>query len=295
MINFLNKVIFVFSTMIRNEYYNIRVSLSYRFYKGKKLNDKLFKDRELIVSMTSFPARFKKLHMAIESIYLQSYKPNKLFLYLDSNVDYNSIPGSIRKYEKYGLQIIIGGENIKPHKKYLYTMLNNPDSIVITIDDDQIYPCKMIAKLLKSYNRYPDSISCMRAHRITFNSHGYVNKYREWELECVKYINIPRKDLLATGIGGVLYPPHCMPDFTYDISKIKELCLNADDIWLKIIQLINKKKVVAIEKKWVNPIPLDTLVNESLMSTNVTLNKNDEYLSNLLKYFKINIYYEIEK
>lgn len=53
-------------------------------------------------------------------------------------------------------------------------------------------------------------------------------------------------DLLATGVGGILYPPHCMDNRLFDIEKIQQLCLYGDDIWLKAMQLLSGTPVVAI-------------------------------------------------
>lgn len=47
---------------------------------------------------------------------------------------------------------------------------------------------------------------------------------------------------MAVGVGGILYPPSCLDKRAFDINKIQELCIGADDIWLKCISTIQTYK-----------------------------------------------------
>lgn len=254
--------------------------------KPKSLNDEK-RDIPIIVSLTSFPARFNELYLVIESIFRQSVLPDKILLYLDSGVQETSLPGSLLNLKKYGLSIIIGGENIKPHKKYYYAMKDNPNSIVITFDDDNLYRSDTIEKLMDSYKRFPDCVSCMRAHRIRFKDKRIL-PYNEWDIAYTGIIGEASTQLFATGVGGVLYPPHCMSEELFDLNHIKKLCLNADDIWLKYMQLQSHTKVVAVEssQRLANPLPVNTRMVNALALDNVGCNANDEYIHNLEMFYK---------
>ncbi len=261
--------------------------------KEKQLNTER-RDVEIVASLTSYPARFDNLHLVIESIFRQTCKPDKIILYLDDGIKEESLPDKLLELKKCGLSIIIGGANIKPHKKYYYAMQSNPDSIVVTFDDDNLYRKDTIEKLMKSYHKHPEAVSCMRAHRMIFDTQNQLLPYNDWDLVCTKYIDEPRADLLATGVGGVLYPPHCMHTDLFDLEKIKNLSLGADDIWLKIMQLLNHTKVVAVESKMklANPLPTDSRSISALSVDNVSYSANDKYLSKLADYYDFD-YYEL--
>ena len=66
-----------------------------------------------------------------------------------------------------------------------------------------------------------------------------------------------------------------------------KLSPNADDLWLKVMQILVHTPVVNcnqdIRKK---RVVVDGSQNESLNSSNVHQNKNDEYMKNLIEYFK---------
>lgn len=259
--------------------------------REKSLNDKK-RDVEVIASLTSYPARFDELHLVIESIFRQTYKPDKINLYLDEGVKEGDLPEKLLNLKKYGLSIIIGGAEIKPHKKYYYAMRDNPESIVITFDDDNLYRKNTIAKLMQSYEKHPEAVSCMRAHKMLFDENNRLISYNDWELVCTEYIDTPRLDLIATGVGGVLYPPHCMHPDLFDLEKISTLSLGADDIWLKVMQLLKGTKVVAVERKKTkaNPLPTKSRAISALAVDNVSFSANDTYLGKLTDYYDIDYY-----
>lgn len=258
-----------------------------RLSKKKKSLNAEKRDVPIIASLTSFPARFDDLYLVIESIFRQSVLPDKILLYLDKDVQESSLPSSLIKLKNYGLSIIIGGEEIKPHKKYYYAMKDNPDSIIITFDDDNLYRADTIEKLINSYKHFPNCVSCMRAHRMRFEGKELM-PYNDWDIVYTDMVEKASSELFATGVGGVLYPPHCMISELYNIDRIKDLCLNADDIWLKYIQLMSHTKVVAVESnRWLaNPLPAKTRMVGALSVCNVAQNANDEYIHRLEMFYK---------
>lgn len=90
--------------------------------------------------------------------------------------------------------------------------------------------------------------------------------------------------LFATGVGGVLYPPHCMHTEVLNKEAVLSLCLRNDDVWLKMMQVLNNCPVIVVKPY----IQLTCVANSktqkiALCSSNVGLNKNDEWISNVLK------------
>lgn len=242
----------------------------------------------MIVSLTSFPARFENLHYVIKSIMFQTYKPDEIILYLDDNVESSQIPDSLNSLKEYGLKIEIRPLNMKPHKKYYYAMKEHPEAVVVTVDDDSIYHRTLLEELQATHERFPGCVAAARAHKVLFDAEGKIIKYNDWEWEC-RQKNKPSMQYLATGVGGVLYPPHCMDDCLFDYSLIEKLCLNADDIWLKYMQILKHTPVV-ICKPSLNEkrlVLLEESRMESLHAGNVHNNMNDVYIKNMSDYFNI--------
>lgn len=254
------------------------------------INDnKLENDRKIIVSLTSIPSRFDKLYLCLESIMEQTMKPDKIILYLGLNTIDIELPKALLKMKQRGLEIKYKEDNkLKPHTKYFYAMQEFPNDIIITFDDDILYNKKVIQKLYNSYLKYPEAVSCIRAHKITFNKDGKIEKYNNWEYEYKeKGLLVPNKFLLATGVGGILYPPHCMPQETFNIEKIYRLSLNTDDLWLKAMQIKGGIKVVKAMKKNYHLNVIKDTQDIALCKGNVEQCQNDESMNKIMKYYKI--------
>jgi len=164
------------------------------------------RDKKIIVSLTTYPARINAAIIVLGILLRQTCKPDKILLYLGKDqFEGKNLPLWLQLQKKCGIEIIYC-DDLKPHKKYFYTMQKYPDDLVITVDDDIIYNKDLIDNLYKSYNKYPNAVSACRTHLITFDEEGKINPYTKWKFCYSEEIDQPRMNLFATGVGGVLYP-----------------------------------------------------------------------------------------
>ena len=251
--------------------------------RASERNDFTFTPR-IIVSLTSFPARIEKVHLAICSIVQQTRKPDKILLWLAKEQFPNGerdLPKKLLDYQKVGLEIEWCEEDIRPHKKYFYTMQKYPYDIVITVDDDLLYNPRMIELLFLSYFKFPHAVSCMRAHLMTADKAGNIAKYSEWVKEYSGIVDKPSMSLFSTSGAGTLYPPFCMDQRVFDLNAIKTLCINADDLWLKIMQVLHDTPVVLVHPN--EPLVyIEGTQAVSLREKNLYANENDVQLANIL-------------
>lgn len=237
----------------------------------------------IVVSLTSYPERFKYIGVCLKSLVIQSCKPDKIIVFLGNDSKEDDITDDMHSFEKYGVEFRIDEKmNLMPHKKYFYAMQEFPNSIIVTADDDVIYPRDWLESLYRSYQKYPNSISARRVHLMKRNEWGLV-PYDHWEDQC-RRIDKPSMSLIATGNSGVLYPPHCLGNDAFDVAAIQKLCLRADDIWLKCMEVKNKIPVVWV-KNWEVSLSDVTLSSENMLSNeNVFTGKNDRVLESVMKY-----------
>jgi len=275
---------------IINPLQSIPSQLYYTYKKNYNLLNSSPRENQIIVSLTSFPPRFSTLHFTLKSILNQSMIPDAVILYLAKEEISNEseLPKSILALKKFGLKIEILNENLKPHKKYFYSMSQFPDSIIITIDDDVIYDSHLIRDLYNSYIKFPKAVSGTRVHKILCDDNTVLLPYNKWLCEYNKELN-PSFKLITTGVGGVLFPPNILPQETFNIEKIKDLCLNADDIWLKFMELKNDIPVVYAKSKRKHPLIIKKAQKKSLQKGNYHENQNDKYINILQKYYNIDL------
>lgn len=246
------------------------------------------RQKQIIVSLTSYPERINSVTETLIPIFNQTVPPDQVVLWLSREQFQNKekdLPSELRTLKKYGLKIIWCND-LKPHKKYFYALKEYADDIVITIDDDIVYSKDLIEKLYKSYLKFPNAVSAMRVHKILFDQNGYPLEYERWIKEYPAEIGTPRYDLIPTGAGGILYPPHCLHKLALNEQIIRETCLYADDLWLKFMELLNDTPVVlAANQEKLKYI--DHTQETSLWQRNVEKNQNDVQLKNILNFLSV--------
>jgi hypothetical protein len=247
------------------------------------------RDETYIVSLTSFPARINDLWITVETILRQSFKPDKVILWLaEEQFPGRKLSDSLLQLQKRGLTIEFCDEDLRSHKKYFYAMQQYPDANIITLDDDSYYPKDVLSKVVDLHKKYPKAICANRAHKITFGNNR-IKKYRNWKINYNKILS-PSYLLVPTGVGGVLYPPHSLSPSLFEKELFKEICFQADDLWLKVNGILVETKVVT--NKYFNKdlIAVSKTQNEKLLDNNSYGGGNDSQLISLLNYFDLTIH-----
>lgn len=255
----------------------------------KKISLKRKSHPRIVVSLTSYKKRFNTLDICVKSILNQTLQPDRLILYLSKEEKYEDIPESVKKLEKYGLEIKFVEYDLKPHKKYYYAMQEFPNDIIITVDDDVIYDKHLIEYLWITHLKFKRSIIATRAHQITFTANGKINLYNNWNWTS-KIEETPRMDLMPTGVGGILYPPHVLrKDLLNNKEKIEKY-IKVDDLWLKNVEVLSNVSTVLCKKSTVlekRRIGIPNTQDTALMNVNVFENNNDKALEELDKEYNL--------
>jgi hypothetical protein len=244
-------------------------------------------DDELIVSFTTYSKRIHDVHLVIESIGSQTCRPNRLILWLDEeefNID--TIPEVLRLQIKRGLEIRFC-QNIKSYKKLIPTIKAFPNANIITIDDDILYPFDMIELLVKEHKVHPNVVIGHRVHKITFDSKNEVAPYNNWEYE-IDDANISNL-IFPVGVGGIFYPKTVFSDAFQNSELFLKLAPSADDVWFKIMALVNgipSKKVDDPRDFSSRFLLLPEGQDIGLMQENVEKGANDKQIKDTINYFE---------
>lgn len=194
----------------------------------------------VIVSLASYPPRIGSVQKCIESLLAQSAPPDKVLLWLYSGEFPEGIaelPSSLVDLQNDVFHIEWTDVNLKSHNKYFWVMQRFPDAIIVTTDDDIVYRPTMLEELLQAHREYPEAVVGNRTHIMLADERGILCPYDLWLKEQEVILHTPSSMVMATGVGGVLYPPHVLPNDTFDADRICELALRADDLWLKAMEI----------------------------------------------------------
>lgn len=234
-----------------------------------------------IVSITTFPRRIKSLWMVIYCVYNQTYRPGKIVLVLTKEEfpkGLKSIPHTIIRLIDKGLEIVFTDYNLRPHNKYYYTLNKYRNRIVITLDDDILYWNDTILRLMELHQKYPQCVCGNVVGKINVTENRFVETHR--------FDGIISPNNMALGVFGILYPVRFRPEELFKKQLIRELCLNADDLWLYFQEKLDNVQVVGGQ---IFNVPLMILNSQNirLMDDNVFNNGNRNYFNKLKKYYNL--------
>ena len=233
---------------------------------------------KIIVSLTSYKDRLQTIDKVINSILEGTLTPDKIILTLYYK-DFYLISKEIKNYFiKKNIELIIVNIDIRPHKKYFYSMQKYPYDIIINIDDDIIYEKSTVESLYYNYLKFPFSISARRVNLIKYNkTTKKALTYKNW-IKDYTLLKLPSFDLLATGVGGILYPPNILK-IHYSLIYELDNCITSDDLFLKKREILFNIKTVWVPNN--NLLGLKTIYKKGLYDGENKKN-NDKCLNYLL-------------
>ena len=168
---------------------------------------------EVVVTMTSWKNRINGVSKTIFSLLENTYKPRSIELNLSEEEfieKEKELPEDLLLLKDQGLvNINWVGRNVKTFKKLLPTVkkyYNEKDLLVMTADDDIIYPNFIIERFVALHNKYPNAFVAFR------NIQG-------------RYKTQP-----CPNGGATMYQISFFSDFWFNIPE-KVIQTNEDDWW----------------------------------------------------------------
>lgn len=199
---------------------------------------------QIIVSLTSFPARILTAHYSINTLLQQAFKPDRVILWLAKtqfpNLE-NDLPEDILRLKEFGLEIRWCEKDIKSYKKLIPSLKEFPNDIIVTADDDIYYEKDWLGSLYKKHHLFPKYIISQRIRNLAIKNDRIVtlsgNKSERLDYSTPKYL------YQMFGGTGVLYPPKSLyHDIFNETSALKLLPTN-DDVYFWAMAVLNRTKI----------------------------------------------------
>lgn len=196
-------------------------------------NDK-YGENLIIVSLTTHGKRIYDVHVAIESIFQGSIKPNKIVLWLSEEYKKKRLPITLQRQIARGLEVEYC-KDIRSYTKLVPALKCYPEASIVTIDDDIIYPYDMLENLVNAHLEYPNCICANWIHEIPSDlAENYVSLL-EWPI--MHDVDTVSSRYFFEGFGGVLYPPHSFDKEVLNEGVFLDICKYADDVWFNAMSL----------------------------------------------------------
>lgn len=249
-------------------------------------------DLEIIVSLTTYDKRIDNVFYTIETLMRQTLAPDRILLHIHEDFcGEHKLPKTLVSQAKRGLEIVPVPRDLGPHTKYFYALKDNPNSLIITVDDDILYPVDTVEKLYRAYRQQPDIIHCNRAHRILTSSIGGILDYKRWDFDI--HSSDPSLAVFPTGVGGVLYFPGCLDPAVLDSELFMRIAPMADDVWLKAMSLKQNTLCAKVDDVRNFTLRFPTIPDSQLFTLKRSNKKseagNDAQLSKVFEQYNLNL------
>ena len=248
--------------------------------------------KQLIVCLTSFSERLKEIPFCVYSLLTQELKPDKLILWLS----YIEFPNKEKDLPQYILDLKKNGltikwcDDLKSYKKIIPSLIEYPNDIIVTADDDIYYPKNWLKQLYDNHKKYPNCIISQRSRKILLNSNETLRSYNDWQLYDKE--NEPSFLTFPTTGAGALFPPNSLYKDVVKEEIFKKLSPNGDDIWIWGMAVLNQTKIKCIGNNmnnltYINLARECNIINEkTLFSKNKIEGKgNDKQIKNLIDHY----------
>lgn len=224
---------------------NLIVPVYYRFSPVSSL-PKQKRKQQVILSLTSFPARINRVWIVIESLLRQQIKADRIVLWLSQNQFKGfDLPKSLIKLQKKGLEIRFVEGDIRSHKKYYYTLLEYPNDLLVTVDDDLYYSSSFLKNLMEAHIKWPNAVISIYSFLIRYDEKGNVMPYEQW-VQPIKEGCYPPGVIFFGSGGGTLFPPQTLYPDVLNIDLARALCPLADDVWLNAMCQMSQVNIVKV-------------------------------------------------
>lgn len=271
----------------------------------------------IYVGLTSIRGRERALMRTLLTLLQQnrvsSVKQIKLYLFishdsylLDAGFQYK--PWFVSAYERTNLwgQIkfkTIFTENIGPYRKLIplariaQSDNSESDPMLITADDDTLYPRNWIQRLVDAQLKF-NCVVAFRGRQIWVDK-GIISPYKDW-IKSGKVLGRPSLMTLPTGKDGICYRMSHLHAGAYEQNTALEYAGHADDLWFKIHTLLTGTSSVLLHSELSMQFPELTkkghIVNSStkqgdIESLFLNINKtggNDKALYDLNRWLQSN-------
>lgn len=186
--------------------------------------------RELVVTLTSYPARYPILHKTLRSLLLQSVRADRIVLWIAGKP--SDLPQQVQDLQALGLEIRTCDE-LRSYKKIIPALEAFPAAYLVTADDDLYYESRWLETIVEGAADDPTVIVCRRAHRPRRQGSGFA-PYSTWEHDIVTD-GAAEACLFPTSGAGALFPPGSLAPEVTDRHRFLSLCPYADDVWLFVM------------------------------------------------------------
>lgn len=246
-------------------------------------------ESDIVITLTTYAARLGRFGLVLESLMRQKIERSYgIVVHLSAeDLPDGRLPPHLEAYRRAGVVFHVHSENLRSYKKLVYEYAKSAERILVTADDDIIYPGYWLRELVRVSGVHPGCIVAYRAHFLSLVGEREFGPYSEMMIAGREDGSrlVPRFDLMPTGVSGVLYPPGSLSPISIDASMYMAYAPTADDIWFKLASLLAATPCVQVQRRNRHFASIPGSQDSALYLQNVGLSRNDAQLAACFELF----------
>lgn len=183
----------------------------------------------VVISLTTMPSRIERIRPVLNSLLDQDRPADEVLLAVPSESLRERCPYRVPDFLRgnSAVTVLDCGRDWGPATKLIPAVLREqPDTLIIAVDDDNIYPRDMVSTFLRWHREYPDAALGYRGWELPPSL--------DWAAAPTLYAtSLPgcRRVDVVTGTWGILVQPRFFDPQLTDYSDYPRDAFFVDDIW----------------------------------------------------------------
>ncbi|WP_156486202.1 glycosyltransferase family 2 protein [Marinomonas sp. TW1] len=219
----------------------------------------------------------------MKSILNLEVTPKQVVLWLRKDLK-NQIPRKLSELEGDNFEIHFS-ETTSSHRKFINSLVLYPEDVIVTCDDDSLYPDGWLVRLWQEHLEYPDQIIANRCNFISYDDKGIILPYKQWHKKVPP--GTSHLAIMPAGYGGVLYPAHSLHSDVTNYDLFMKLAPKADDLWFKAMSFLKGTCSRRASHPSEKPMTLPFTQKFTLAKDNIKKDMNREQWNNIREYYQM--------
>lgn len=190
--------------------------------------------QRVVVSLSTLPDRIANLRGTLECLLRQTRPPDEIVIAIpEFSIRQQRgylIPAFLKEWPT--VRVLHAERDWGPATKFIPAIQAElasaaPETLIVVVDDDRLYPPDAIATFLQYRTALPDSALCFRGAAMPRSF-----DWREAKMLHGHKLRSPQAVAVITGCGGYLVQPKFFDASLWDYSAVPESAFYMDDIWI---------------------------------------------------------------
>ncbi len=192
------------------------------------------RNEHIIVSFSTTPYRIEKMQSTVKSLFEQNAKIDKIYLSVPYKFKRDNLEYKIPQWLQDEKRItILRTEDYGPATKILGVLEQvklDPNTIIITVDDDIYYPHNLVLQLAYKAKQNPNYAIGLTGSNPEYDEEGKISKH-----SAEGFYNNYTPDASVSflqGFSGIAYRRKFFDESIFEIKNAPKECVNSDDLYL---------------------------------------------------------------